>query len=39
MDSIGEDDGAVAVDEGAVVDVVADAFGEGDALALAAEAR
>ncbi len=34
--SIREHDRAVAVDEGAVVDVVADAFGEGDAFALAA---
>ena len=37
MFSIREHDGAVAVDEGAVVDVVADALGEGDAFALAAE--
>ena len=36
--SIREYDGAVAVDEGAVMDVVADALGEGDAFALAAEA-
>jgi hypothetical protein len=36
--SIGEDDGAVAVDDGAVLDVVADALGDGVALAVAAEA-
>ena len=37
-DLIGEDDGAVAVDDGAVVDVEADAFGDGGAFAVAAEA-
>ena len=36
--SVGEYDGPVAVDESAVVDVVADSFGEGGALAVAAEA-
>ena len=36
--SIGENDGAVAVDDGAVVDVEADAFGDGGAFAVAAEA-
>jgi len=36
--SVREDDGAVAIDEGAVVDVVADAAGEGGAFAVSAEA-
>ncbi len=36
--SVRKNDGAVAVDDGAVVDVVADATSEGGALAVAAEA-
>ena len=36
--SIRKNDGAVAVDECAVVNVIANAFGESDAFALAAEA-
>lgn len=38
-DLILEDDGAVAIDDGAVVDVVADAAGKGNAFAVAAEAH
>ncbi len=38
MSSVQKNDGPVAVDDGAVMDVVADAAGEGGALAVAAEA-
>ena len=37
MQSVGEDDRAAAVDQGAVVDVPADAAREGGALAVAAQ--